>query len=208
MYREPRFLYFDLGNVLLHFDHRRGARQMAAVAGLTEERVWEVVFAGDLHHTYESGGYSTVEFCEAFCAATRTRPDFTALMHAAADIFTLNTAMVPILRHLRTARYPLGLLSNTNESHWQYVSQGRYAIIRHYFDVHALSFRLRSMKPAPEIYREAASLAGTDPASIFFTDDRPENVAAACEAGFDAVLFQDARQLARDLRQRGVRWNF
>ena len=37
-----RFLYFDLGNVLLTFDQRKAARQMADVAGITPEKVWEI----------------------------------------------------------------------------------------------------------------------------------------------------------------------
>jgi putative hydrolase of the HAD superfamily len=208
MSREPQFIYFDLGNVLLHFDHHRAARQMAAVAGLTEETVWQIVFAGHLHNTYEVGGFTTDQFCEEFCRATSTRPDFDALMHAAANIFSLNTPMVPIVSHLHAARYPLGLLSNTNESHWRFVSQGRYALIRDFFDVHALSFRLGAMKPDPRIYAEAAKLAHTEPDRIFFTDDRPENVEAACRAGFDAVQFHDPWQVAAELRARGIRWNF
>ena len=41
------FLYFDLGNVLLYFDHRLACQQMGAVAGVSAETVWEVVFASD-----------------------------------------------------------------------------------------------------------------------------------------------------------------
>lgn len=208
MPREPRFIYFDMGNVILHFDHRRAARQMGALAGIPEERVWQIVFAGEMHNTYESGGFTTAQFCEEFCRATNTRPDFDALMYAAANIFTLNTRIVPIICHLHSARYPLGLLSNTNESHWRYFAYGRYAIIETYFQVYALSFKLGVMKPDPRIYKKAAELARTEPDGIFFTDDRPENVEAALEAGFDAVLFQDAQHLAADLRARGIRWNY
>ena len=35
----PKFIYFDLGNVLLRFDHELACRQMAAVAGTTPELV-------------------------------------------------------------------------------------------------------------------------------------------------------------------------
>lgn len=208
MLREPRFIYFDMGNVLLYFDHHRAARQMGAVAGISEDVVWQTVFAGELHNTYESGGFTTAQFCEEFCHATQTHPDFNALMHAAADIFTLNTRIVPIVCHLHAAGYPLGLLSNTNESHWRFVSQGRYALIQSFFQVEALSFQLGAMKPDPRIYAEAARLARTDPAAIFFMDDRPENVDAARSAGFDAVLFHDTQRLAADLRARGVRSNY
>ena len=208
MLREPRFIYFDLGNVLLFFDHRRAARQMGIVAGVPEEDVWRIVFASELHNTYEAGGFTTAEFCEEFCRVSKTRPELDPLMYAAADIFTLNVPIVPIVSQLHAAGYRLGLLSNTNESHWRFVSQGRYALIPHYFPVQALSFRLQVMKPDKRIYERAAEMAGTEPEGIFFTDDRPENVAAAREVGLDAVLFQGPQQLAADLRARGVRWNY
>ena len=53
--RTPRFLYFDLDNVLLKFDHHLAARQMAEVAGLTEDRVWDLVFGSDLEQIARVG---------------------------------------------------------------------------------------------------------------------------------------------------------
>jgi putative hydrolase of the HAD superfamily len=208
MLREPRFIYFDLGNVILHFDHRRSARQMAAVAGLTEEAVWRTVFESTLEADSESGRITAREFWSRFCQATRTQPDYDALILAAADMFELNAPIVPIVAHLHAAQYPLGILSNTNDIHWQFISQGRYAVLRYFFQVTALSFQVGVMKPDPRIYQEAAKLAKTPPEAIFFTDDRPENVEAACQAGYDAVRFEGAGQLAAELRRRGVRWNY
>src|SRR5688500_20381418 len=128
--REPRFIYFDLGNVLLFFDHHRAARQMAALAGIPEEQAWQAVFASELEWSYEAGRVSSREFYDEFCRATQTTPDYEATLHASAEIFDLNTAMVPIVTQLHAAQYPLGILSNTSEAHWNYVSRGRYAIIQ------------------------------------------------------------------------------
>jgi len=206
--RTPEFIYFDLGNVLLHFDHRRAARQMAAVASCSESLAWEVVFDRGLHWEYERGDLTTRQFYEAFCEATRTRPDEDALIHAAADIFELNVPIVPIVAALRSAGRRLGILSNTNEAHWQFVSQGRYAIIRDLFDVTALSFLMHALKPEPRAYELAAELAGVPASRIFFMDDRPENVLGALAAGFDAMLYENAVTLAEALRQRGVELAF
>ena len=72
----PRFLYFDLGNVLLFFDHRLACRQMGALAGVAEETVWQIVFESDLEMRYEAGDIDDREFYEIFCRETGTRPDF------------------------------------------------------------------------------------------------------------------------------------
>ncbi|MDA1055094.1 MAG: HAD family phosphatase [Planctomycetota bacterium] len=199
-----RFIYFDLGNVLVNFDHHRGARQMAEVAGIAEQVVWEVVFESDLQLEYERGAITTREFFEAFCARTGTRPDYEALLLAAADIFEVNESIIPLLMELRERHHRLGILSNTNESHWEFISDGRFPIVQDFFERYALSYEMRSAKPDLAAYKIAAELAGVAPAEIFFTDDRLDNVEAARRAGFDAVQFVGVETLREALRSRGT----
>ena len=71
----------------------------------------------------------------------------------------------------------------------------------------ALSFRLGTMKPRPEIFEKAAELAGVPPRDIFYTDDRPEHVAAARQAGYDAVQYTTTPELLTELRRRGIAMN-
>jgi HAD superfamily hydrolase (TIGR01509 family) len=205
---EPKFIYFDMGNVLLHFDHHRAARQMADVAGIPEEIAWKTVFETDLEHQYEAGQITGSEFHRRFCEASHSRPDCESLLHAVSDIFEVNAPIIPVVLHLRRAGYPLGILSNTPEAHWQFVSTGRYALIRDFFSITALSFKIGAMKPDKRIFSAAASLANTAPGEIFFTDDRVENVAGARDCGFDAVLFENPHQLALELRARNIRWEY
>ena len=102
----------------------------------------------------------------------------------------------------------LGLISNTCELHWKFVSDGRYALFPSAFEHVVLSYELRQMKPKSEIYLTAARLAGVEPREIFFTDDLPENVAGAQAAGFDAVLFNGAPALVDELHRRRVRFDY
>jgi putative hydrolase of the HAD superfamily len=200
----PQFLYFDLGNVLLHYDHRRAAAQMADVARTSPAHAWKALFDSGLHWRYERGELSSAEFCEHFCAATDTRADSAALLRACADIFEPNRPILPILAALRAAGWRMGILSNTNEAHWQFVSAGCFAESREFFELEVLSYQARCMKPEREIYEIAARRAGLPARQIFFVDDRPENVAGACQAGIDAVPFVGCEQLSRDLEARGI----
>jgi len=204
----PSFIYFDLGNVLLTFDHMVACRQMGEVAGLSADRVYEIVFGGDLEYRYERGEISRQEFHERFCEAAGSRPHIAELEHAASAIFHLNLRIVPLVAALAAAGRRLGILSNICPSHWDYVGHGRYGIIPELFETTALSFQIGAMKPEPEIYRAAAELAGVPPQEVFFTDDRPEHVQGAREAGFDAVRFTTAAALAGELRRRGLRFNY
>jgi putative hydrolase of the HAD superfamily len=199
----PQFIYFDLGNVLLQFDHDRAARQMAEVAGTTPERVWEIVFAGDLELRYERGEISTADFHEVLCRQTGTTPPLAAILNAASDIFEPNPPVISLLGQLQRNGHRLGLLSNTNDAHWSFIKTTFPDLLRA-FDVIALSFELNSLKPEPGIYAQAARLAGLDPAQILFVDDRPENVSSATEARFDAIQFQGHRQLVADLVARNL----
>ncbi len=206
------FLYFDLGNVLLYFSHERACRQMAAVARtpereLTPTDVRRAVFESGLEDLYEAGEITTAEFYVQFCRQTATRPDLDVLAHAASDIFWPNDSLLAVVGELRQAGHRLGLLSNTNEIHWQFVSDGRYEHLPGAFDVLALSYQLGTIKPRHDIFEQAAALAGVSPGEIFYTDDRPEHVAAAREVGYDAVQYTDTPGLVAELRRRGIEVN-
>lgn len=204
----PHFVYFDLGNVLLNFDHALACRQMAAVAGVSAEQIRQVVFDGGLNQRYERGEINDEQFYESFCQQTGTRPDPAELNRAGSDIFQLNVPIMPIVAALDGAGYRLGILSNTSPAHWAWCGTGRYGIISRPFQVHALSFEIGAVKPDPKIFAAAAKLAGVRPEEIFFTDDIAGHVAGARAAGFDAVQYTSAAALAAELRQRGVEFNY
>jgi glucose-1-phosphatase len=203
---KPQFLYFDLGNVLLPFSHQRMAEQMGRVAGVSPQRAWQILFDDGLHWDYERGELSEDQFYSRFCELCGASADRAALDQAANDIFVVNIPLVGLIGHLAAAGCPLGILSNTTASHWRYCTS-RYGILR-LFPVHALSFHLKAMKPDSQIYAAAAKLANTPPDRIFFTDDRPEHVAAARAAGWDAIVYESVSQVNEHLRQRGIVINY
>jgi putative hydrolase of the HAD superfamily len=204
----PKFLYFDLGNVLLKFDHRLASRQMAEVAGIAPELVWQTVFAGDLELRYEAGEIGDREFYDIFCHETKSTPDIAKLLLAGSDIFTPNTSIYPVVGRLMAAGYRLGILSNTCPGHWSFCFDGHYSLLKMGFEVYALSYELGACKPSPKIFQGAAELAGVEPRDIFFVDDVPGHVAGARTAGYDAVLYTTTAQLVVDLRDRGLEFNY
>lgn len=204
----PRFFYFDLGNVLLNFSHRRACRQVAEAAGLSPDVVWNTLFESGLEADYETGTVTSREMYDRFCHQTGARLGFDDLAHAASDIFEVNAGTMAILAQLMAVECRLGLLSNTNEAHWDFVSRGRFALIPAAFEVLALSFQIKAMKPDPRIFQAAADLAGVPPEEIFYVDDMPEHVAAARGVGIDAVQYTTPAALAADLRGRGVEFNY
>lgn len=200
----PRFFYFDMGNVLLDFDHDIACRRVAALTGLGADRVRQEIFRSGLELRYERGELTTEEFHSEFCRRTGAEIAVDQLAEACSDIFSLKPEMPGLLRQLRAAGHRLGLLSNTCAAHWQFVYPRGFAELWPPFEQFALSFELRSLKPEPEIYQQAAALAGCALAEIFFVDDRADNIAQARDLGMDAVQFESPERLIDDLRVRGA----
>ena len=202
-----RFLYFDLGNVLLSFSHDRMCRQMAAVADVDEQTVHSVLFGGpagaSLQWRLERGEIDVDAAYEEFCRGAKRRPPREALYAAASDIFAEIPDTISLVRRLAVAGQRMGILSNTNPVDWRHISQ-RFPHVLRDFQHTVLSFEAGEMKPASGIYECAVRRSGAAPAEVFFTDDRPENVDGALAAGMDAVLFTSADALAEHLCRRGV----
>ena len=191
----PDFVYFDLGNVLLYFDHSLALRNMARVAGITAEQMRRIVFDGTLQVEYETGSISGVQFVSRISDSIGKDLDVPDMLQAAADMFVPNPQILPVLERIRDFGIPMGLLSNTCEAHWKWIGERGYRQVLGWFAPVILSYEVRSMKPDAHIYREAQRQAGHDAPRIFFTDDRAENVEAAKNAGWMAEVFVSADRL-------------
>ena len=202
----PKFIYFDLGKVLLDFSFERMCGQLSVAAGLQPQQV-KSVLAAELQADYEAGKLDSQEFHQQFCRATGTRPDYDYFHRAFNEIFTPIRSMLPVVAQLYQAGYRLGILSNTCEGHWNYCLR-RYGMLRELFSVHALSYEIGAMKPSAAIFCRAAEMAGCRPDEIFYTDDIAGHVAGARSAGLDAVVYTSTAELVKELRARGVQFNY
>ena len=203
-YSKPAFVYFDLGNVLLNFDHQIACNNLAKLCDRDPEVIRQLVFNSDLQERYEAGQVTTREFHAEFCDSLEVSVGIEEVCRAASEIFWVNGSAIPIVAQLYRDGTRFGILSNTCEAHWNYLFDGRYRFLNALFQKFALSFELGCAKPGMDIYGKAAEIAGFAPEEIFFVDDRPENVTGAKEAGFDAVLFEGGHSLARELVKRGL----
>ena len=191
---EITFIYFDLGNVLLNFNHDKACQQMGEVAGVSAMQVKELLFNSGLQWKYERGELTTLEVYEQFTEATQTEPNYQELIHAAADIFEPNQPVLNMVSGLSKAGYALGIISNTCAAHWEFVSQGAYPELN-LFQTLILSYQEKLVKPDTEIYELAIQRAGVSAEQILFLDDLKENVAGATEAGIQAHLYESPEQL-------------
>ena len=72
------------------------------------------------------------------------------------------------------------------------------------FDRAYVSGKMGVVKPDPEIYRMVEADCGLAPGALLFTDDRPENIAAAEIRGWGVHLFEGWQGWARRLVAEGL----
>lgn len=215
---------FDLGGVIVRIC--RTWAQACGVAGVAvrgDETFGtpEMVAARrELSGAYQMGQIETDAFFQKLAAATGGQ--YTAEeVRRVHDAWTLDEypGVNALVRAIKRAGVPTGVLSNTNHSHWVRLAPpphepaDEYPTPRLVDHLHA-SHLLGLAKPHESIYQEferrvrAAGWHGSAGQIVFF-DDLPENIAAAKALGWDGEIIDHtgdtAAQMADHLARRGVR---
>jgi len=193
---------FDLGGVIVPFDFKRGYAKMEGLCGYAAAEIPARLRTTDLVTRFESGQVEPEEFVRQLSDILELKATYEEFCELWTSIFLPDTLVPDSLLERIHARRRLLLLSNTNDIHFTMVERN-YPIMRH-FDDHVLSYRVGALKPSPLIYKEAIARAGCRPEECFFTDDVAAYVEGAVREGIDAVRFESAAQVERELMNRGV----
>lgn len=193
---------FDLGRVLVNIDLDPLRKKLSRTGDPGRgQAVIEKVRNNDWIGQLNSGRISPEEFHRTLCTTYKFNWCFEEFLEGWCSIFSPNPEMEDLVRRL-DGRIPLGLLSDTDPQHWDYIRR-HYPIVK-VFKKPVLSFQVGTCKPDPAMYRAAAESVGTLPERCFYTDDLPQNVEGARAAGMTAVVFQNADQIRRELENAGI----
>jgi glucose-1-phosphatase len=141
------------------------------------------------------------EFYTEVCKIASLSMPEEEFVSAYTDIFTPKPATLDLVRHLK-GRYRLGLLSNTNQ--WHYEFGIRPVPIFPLFEAVTLSFEVRAMKPDPAIYADMLRKLALPADACVYIDDIAEYVEAGRALGFRAIRYTDHERLIRDLTAIGI----
>ncbi len=194
-------IIFDLGNVLVHYDPYKAARQFAKACKVPLFKVWLHFFTSPVEKAYTQGKISSQDFYKHAKDVFKFPMTYKAFRHVWNDIFWENEGMDDLLKELKK-RFPLYLISNTNEMHFNHI-KSKYKILRHFkktFPSHKMGHR----KPEREIYEKALVQIGLKPEETVFIDDVPQFVDGARKAGMQAIRFRNKKQLLNDLARLGI----
>lgn len=193
---------FDMGNVLVNFDHAKAAAQIAVLCGTTPQDIWQHLFASGLELQFEAGLVSTQELHRMLEQRYGKTLALDQLIDAVCNIFSPKLEMLPILKSLKAQGLHIQVLSNTNVLHWQYCrSHFEFA---NYFDAHTLSFEVKALKPEAPIYLDAIKKSGVAANECFYTDDIAAYADAATKLGMHGFQFINAAKVKNDLASVGI----
>ena len=197
-------IIFDLGRVLIHFDFKRGYRALEGLCPYPASDIPGRIATTDLVTRFETGLVEPEDFFAQLSRLLDLRLEYPRFCEIWSSIFTDVLVPESMLAGL-ARRYRLMALSNTNAIHFEMVREQYRPVFEHFHDL-ILSYQVKAMKPDPKIFRIAIERAGCRPEECFYTDDIPAYTAAAREQGIDAVTFESAAQIQREMMARGIEW--
>lgn len=200
-------ILFDLGNVLLFFDHGKALRELAKhVNPLTAMLLWarKDEFLKDIRgeaDLLETGRMSLEQFYARLKGKIGLNLDYDQFRAIWNDIFTPNEPVLALAQQLAT-RYPCYILSNTNASHLAH-AQAQFPQLG-FARGYAASHELGVMKPDRAFFEGALAKFNLRAEEGVFIDDLEENVQGARAIGLKAIQYRTPEQLVAELAADGV----
>jgi len=195
-------ILYDLGNVILPFNHFQIAEKLSRFSGKKEfqdpTKVFSYLFDFEKGavNGYEVGEVSSPEFFQSLREFLELSLSFEEFIPIWNDIFMENQEVSRTIL-FQKGRLKLGLLSNTNPLHFDYILS-KFPIIR-VFDQWILSHEVGFKKPAVEIYQKAIEWASVEPQKILFIDDVKKHVEVAVSLGMQGIHFISAERMGEEL---------
>lgn len=188
-------IVFDFGNVVGYFDHRKATQRLGPYSRLAADDLHRLLFGSDLEDRYERGAITTAEFRATAMREAGLTCSEAFFDEAYRDIFWPHRELCELLPEL-AKRYPLLLLSNTNDLHAGWFAAQFAAEFRHFRHL-LYSHEVRARKPEAAAFAAATRLADCRPEEVLFFDDLESNVAGARAFGWQGVVFSCAEDVRR-----------
>lgn len=193
-------IVFDLGNTLVKIDYLPFLINMGIDSKFTEDEIYE--FLAEPTREYESGKIDAESMYRIVNQRLGTNVDFEQFKFAWCSVATncidgMDSLIVTIRQD-----YPIYLLSNTNEIHFEYIIK-KFPLIKN-FKEYYLSYKIGYLKPDIEIYTHLLEQLNLSPSEIVFIDDKNLNVLKAQELGIKAHKFLNSENLIKYLKSLKV----
>jgi 2-haloacid dehalogenase len=198
----PSIVVFDLGKVLVDFDYGISSRKIAAKGACTADEARKLIDHSPLLYRFETGLLSNEEFYGEVCARCGFSGSLQEFCEIFADIFSEIKPMIALHGWLRSNGVPTYIFSNTNDIAVSHI-RAQFPFYSR-FDGYILSYEEGVKKPDAKIYEVVERQTGCKGSSIFYLDDRAENVATALERGWHGLIHETPEKTIPALRELGL----
>jgi putative hydrolase of the HAD superfamily len=192
-----KYVIFDIGGVLIELKRRHFLFELSR---FIRQPLWRLKWPLDHEILNEiTCGRKTVKDLFQFLGDTYDCPnDWDAFLTIWLSLLGKTMpGMEGFIQQLH-AHYPLVILSNTNEPHFEYLKKN-YPIF-HYFSPSFLSYQMGLAKPDSRIFEAVLQQLQAEPHECFLIDDLPENIKAAQQMGIYVHHFKNTSLLKNKLQ--------
>ena len=200
-----KVLAFDLGRVLFDFDYNIALEKIKDKIGIPVQEVIRELFENDFGLSFEKGEVSPDEFYSQFKNTFKATLSYEYFIDVWCKIFSPKKDMIDLVKSFK-GRYPLYLISNINELHFEYLFK-EYQEVFSLFNELILSFKVKSVKPEKKIYQVLKDTAGVGFEDIIYIDDRNDLITKAKDYSLQCLQFTSFNQLIKDLKNLGISVN-
>jgi len=190
---------FDLGGVILNIDYNLTIEAFKKLGDEDFDEIFSQAKQSNLFDEFEMGNISAQHFINKLlpCLKPGTSPN--AVVHAWTEmILNVPKAKLDLLEKLN-AKYPVYLLSNTNEIHVPVVRRKWAEVtdkpMEHFFDHIYFSHEIRLRKPHVEIFDFVCKKENLNKEKTLFIDDSIQHVEGAKKSGLQAIHLTNPEDL-------------
>jgi len=194
-------IVFDWGGVLIDYPISASISYCADLLKVDEELLSHAF--KQYVTLFQKGEISEDLLWENICKKLKIqKPTMPSLCREAFhNVYTPKKEMFQLATNLKKNGYKIGFLSNTELPMMKYFKEQQYSM----FDVTVFSCAEGITKPEKRIYEILLKRLSVEAYETVLIDDIKEYIDAAKDIGMKAILFENPRQVQRELASFGVK---
>jgi glucose-1-phosphatase len=190
-------ILFDIGNVLVKFDHHVISKNLARYCPYNGLDVYDLIFKNGLVLAYDKGIISSKDFYALLVQKIGLSSDYETFSQLWCEGFCENKAIYNTVRRL-SKPYRIGIISDTNRIHFSFMIRNFtvFQLFKRFF----LSYKFHSVKAEIAIYSKVLEILDLEAKKVLYVDDRMELIKIANKLGYNTINFTSTARFKKDLQ--------
>lgn len=197
---KPKYIIFDLGGVLFHWNPKEILRILKLEDPLFPENIHEMT----LTKTWLDLDLGLIKLKETVDILSQTyqRTHVERFIELSLEKLTPLEQGVRLLKNVQEQGHKTFVLSNISEEFLNLLLPHHFFLKS--FDGGLFSYEIQVVKPQKEIFLALLNKYHLKPEECLFIDDSPANIKTAKELGIHSILCQDHQLVEKELKDLGL----